>query len=95
MSVNKSHLVPVALGDTGDEILNMAKSSANGSGSLPGAKPCINLQLLLSGSLVSDQLEIEIQMLKITNEFTSRAFDLNDFRVNFDFDPVGDIHSFR
>lgn len=95
MSINKSHLVPVALGDTGDEILNMAKSGANGSGSLPGAKPCINLQLLLSGILVSDQLEIEIQMLEIANELPSRPFDLDDFGVHFDLHPVGDIHGFR
>lgn len=95
VSINKSHLVTVALGDPSDEILNMAKGSTNGSRSLPGTKPGIDFQLLISGGFVGNQLEIEIEMLEIANEFPARTFDLDDFGVHFDLDPLGDIHGFR
>ena len=95
VSIDKSHLVTIPLGNTSDEILNMAKGSANGSRSFPGAKPGINLELLFSGFLFGDQLEIQIQMLEIANKFPPRAFDLDDFGVHLDLHPFGDIHGFR
>ena len=47
MSINEPHLVTVTLGDTGDEILDVAEGGADGDRGLPGAEPSVDLQLSL------------------------------------------------
>lgn len=43
MSVNKSHLVAVALCNAGDEILDVAEGGADGGGSLARTEPRLDL----------------------------------------------------
>ncbi|CAL0323540.1 unnamed protein product [Lupinus luteus] len=66
MSIHEPHLITVTLSDTGDEILDMAEGGADGGGGFPGTKPSIDLQLLLP-ILVGNEIKIEVQMLKTTN----------------------------
>ena len=54
MSIHKSHLVPITFGDASDEVLDMAKSSSNGSHCFARAKPSFNLKL----STFFDDLEV-------------------------------------
>ncbi|KAG2708708.1 hypothetical protein I3760_05G204800 [Carya illinoinensis] len=57
VSVHEPHLVPVALGDAGDEVLDVAESSTDRRRGLPGSEPGLNLQLSLA-SLVSDEIKV-------------------------------------
>lgn len=93
VGVDKPHLVAVALGDTGDEVVNVAEGSANGGGGFARSEPGIDLQLLLA-ILVGDELKIEVEMFKISHQFSTRSFHLDHFRVNFDAHTVGNVHRF-
>ena len=66
VSVHEPHLVAVALGDAGDEIVDVAEGGANGGGGFPRAKPCLDLELLLA-VLVGDQLKIKVEMFEVSH----------------------------
>ena len=66
MSIHEPHLVAVALGDAGDEIVDVAEGGANGSGSFPRAKPGVDLELLLA-VLVGDELKIKVEMFEVSH----------------------------
>ncbi|CAK8537101.1 unnamed protein product [Lathyrus sativus] len=91
MSIHKLHLVAEPLGDTSDEIFNVAESGADGGRGFPGTKPCVDLELLLS-IIIRDDIKIEVEMLEVTNEFTAWAFDLDHLGVNLDANAVRDVH---
>lgn len=57
MSVHKPHLVSVPLGDTGDQVPNMAEGGTDCGGGLPRAEPGVDLELPFP-RLVLDELEI-------------------------------------
>ena len=67
MSINEPHLVSVTLGDTGDEILDMAESCTDGSGGLPRTEPSFDLELALASFLVSDEVKVQVEMLEVTD----------------------------
>jgi len=93
MSIHKPHLVAETLGDTGDEILNVAESSSDGGGGFPGTKPGIDLELLLA-FFIGDEIKIEVKMLEITNKLPARSFDFDDLSVNLDANAVRNVHGF-
>ena len=95
MSINEPHLVSVTLGDTGDEILDVAERGADGGGGLPGAEPSIDLQLSLPSFLVSNEIEIQVQVLEISDELATWAFHLDDLSVHLNLDPIWDVHRLR
>ncbi|KAK0604069.1 hypothetical protein LWI29_011738 [Acer saccharum] len=71
MSVHKSHLVAVTLGDTGDEILDVAEGGPDGGAGLAGPELRFDLQLKLAGSLISHQMEVEVHVLEVVAELSS------------------------
>ena len=95
MSINEPHLVMVTLGDIGDEILDVAERGADGGGGLPGAEPSVDLQLSLPIILVSNEIEIQVQVLEISDELATWAFHLDGLSVHLDLDPVWDVHGLR
>lgn len=95
MSVDEPHLVPVSLGDSGDQVAHVAQGGADGGARLPGPEPGLDLQLLLSGGLVLHKLEVQIQMLEVPAELPSRTFDLDHLSLHLDGDAVRDVHSLR
>ena len=95
MSINEPHLVTVTLGDTGDEILDVAERGADGGGGLPGAEPSVDLQLSLPSFLVSNEIEIQVQVLEISDELATWAFNLDDLSVHLNLDPIWDVHRLR
>ncbi|GER55685.1 NADH-dependent glutamate synthase 1 [Striga asiatica] len=48
--------------DAVDQVSDVAERRANCDGCYPAAKPGVHLQLLLSGGLVGDEIEIEIEV---------------------------------
>jgi hypothetical protein len=67
MGIYEPHLVTVTLGDTGDQILDMAESCTDGSGGLPGTEPSFDLELALASFLVSDEVKVQVEMLEVTD----------------------------
>lgn len=95
MSIHEPHLVTVTLGDTGDEILDVAERGADGGGGLPGAEPSVDLQLSLPGFLIGDEVEIQVQVFEVSYELATWAFHLNDLSVHLDLNPIWDVHGLR
>ncbi|KEH25670.1 hypothetical protein MTR_6g033435, partial [Medicago truncatula] len=81
MSIHKPHLVAKTLGDTSDEILDVAESSPVGGGGFLGTKPGIDLELLLA-FFIGDEIKIKVKMLEITNKLPARSFDFDDLSAN-------------
>ena len=94
MSVDKTHLIAVPLGDAGDEILDVAEGGADGGGGLAGAEPGVDLKLALAG-LVLDELEIKVEMLEVAAELSSWALHLDDLRLHFDGHTFWYVHRLR
>jgi len=94
VSVDEPHLVAVALGDAGDEVVNVAEGGANGSGGFARSEPRIDLQLLLA-VLVRYELKIEVEMFEISHQFSTRSLHLDHLRVNLDAHAVGNVHRLR
>lgn len=92
MSIHESHLVAVSLGNTVDQVVDVAERSTDGGGGFPASKPGVDLQLLRPGLLVGYELEIEIEMLEILRERAPGALDFNHLRLHLDLDAVGNIH---
>lgn len=88
MGVNKTHLVPIALGNPGDQILYMTDGSADGSNGLARSKPCFHLQLLPS----LEESKVKVEVFEVAGELAAGTFDLNDLRVNLHGDPFRDVH---
>lgn len=95
MSIDKSHLVAVTVGNAVDQILDMAERGADGGGGFSAAEPGVDFELLLSGSVVSGELEIEVEMFEIAGEFSPGAFHLDHFGFHLNLHAVGDIHGVR
>ena len=94
VSIHKPHLVPVALGNPSNQVLNVAKGCPNSSTGLSRPKPGIDLELSLP-FLVFDQLKIKIQVLEVPCKLPSWAFDFDDSSIDLDLNPIWDIHRFR
>lgn len=95
MSVHEPHLVPVPLGDSGDEILDVREGGPDGGAGLASAEPGLDLELALAGLLVLDELEIKVEVLEVADELAAWAFHLDDLRVDLDLHPVGNVHGLR
>jgi len=93
VSIDEPHLVAVALGDTGDEVVDVAEGGANGGRGFARSEPGLDLQLLLA-ILVGDELKIQVEMLEISHQFSTGSFHLDHFRVNLDAHAVGNVHRF-
>lgn len=91
VGVDEAHPVAVALGDSGNEILDVADGGTDGSGGLPRSEPRLNLQLLPS----LDEGEVEVEVLKASRKLPSRSLDHNDLSVHLQRDPLGDVHCSR
>lgn len=91
MSIHKSHLVAVTLGDAGDEVPHVAESGTDGGAGLTGSEPGFNLELTLS-LFVGDELEIKVQVLEVAGKLASWSLNLDDLGVNLDLNPIGDVH---
>ncbi len=91
MSIHKAHLVAVTLGNPSDEIVNMADGGANGSHCFPGAEPRLHLQL--PSPLL--HLEIEVQVLEVPGQNSSRPCNPNLLRLDLDLHPSRKIHGLR
>jgi len=94
MGVHEPHLVTETSGNTGDQVIDVAKSGSDGGAGFACSKPRIDLKLLLSSLWILDQLEIEVEMLEIANKLPARSFDFDHFSVNLDGNTVGDVHRF-
>lgn len=94
MSIHKPHLVPVTLSDAGDEVIDVAEGGTDGRGGLARSEPGVDLQLLLTGFLVGDELKIEVEMLEVASESSSRSLHFDHFRVHLDLHPIGNFHGF-
>lgn len=94
MSIHEPHLVPVPLGDAGDEVLDVAEGGADGGAGLPGAEPGFDPELALP-LLIGDELEIQVQVLEVSGELASWSLHLDDLGVNLDLHPLGDVHRLR
>jgi len=91
MSIHKAHLVAVTLGNPSDEIVDMADGGANGSHCFPGAEPRLHLQL--PSPLL--HLEIEVQVLEVPGQNSSRPCNPNLLRLDLDLHPSRKIHGLR
>ncbi len=91
MSIHKAHLVAVTLGNPSDEIVDMADGGANGSHCFPGAEPRLHLQL--PSPLL--HLEIEVQVLEVPGQNSSRSSNPNLLRLDLDLHPSRKIHDLR
>jgi hypothetical protein len=88
MGIHKPHLVPVALGHTGDQIVDVADGSADGGHGLAGAEPCVHLQL----PAFLDHLEVQVEMLEVAGEHSPWPCNPNLLRFDFDLDPLREVH---
>lgn len=92
MRIHETHFVAVTLGDTVDQVVDVAERRTDGGGGFPAAEPGVDLQLLLPGLLVGDELEIQVKMLEILRELAPGALDLDHLRLHLDLDAIGNIH---
>ena len=72
MSIHEPHLVTISLGEAGDQILDVAQQGVSGGKCFLRTKPGIILQLHFS-VFVSNELKIEIEMLEVSHQFSTRA----------------------
>ena len=95
MCIDESHLVAVALGNVGDEVLDVAEGSSNCSSGLPRAEPSVDLELPLSGGLIGDELEVEVEMLEVASKLPAGSLHLDLLGFHLNLNTVGNIHSLR
>lgn len=94
MSVDEAHLVAVALGDAGDEVIDVAQSGPNSSRGFPRPEPRLDLELLLA-FVVGDQLEVQIEVLEVTGQLAPWALHLYHLRLHLYLHPFRDVHGLR
>ena len=68
-------------GCTGAET-DVAERGADGGGGLPGAELSVDLQLSLPSFLVSNEIEIQVQVLEISEKLATWAFHLDNLSVH-------------
>ena len=68
-------------GCTGAET-DVAERGADGGGGLPGAELSVDLQLSLPSFLVSNEIEIQVQVLEISDKLATWAFHLDNLSVH-------------
>ena len=73
MSVHEPHLVSVPLGDTGDQILNVAEGGTDHGGGLARAEPGVDLRVLYRNASFEKKKEDKISL-------HSKTIDQNDAR---------------
>ncbi|KAK8599253.1 hypothetical protein V6N13_077184 [Hibiscus sabdariffa] len=95
VSVDEPHLVTVALGDAGDEILDVAEGGADGGAGFPGAEPSLDPELALAGLLVLGEMEVEVEVLEVAGELAPGALNLDHLRLHLDVNTIGDVHRLR
>ena len=88
MGIHKPHLVPVALGHTGDQVVDVADGSADDGHGLAGAEPCVHLQL----PAFLDHLEVQVEVLEVAGEHSPWPCNPNLLRLDFDLDPTRQVH---
>ena len=85
VGIHEPHFRSVSFGDTGDQILNVAKGSTDRDAGLARAKPGFYLPL---PRLILHELEIQVQMLEIPTKLASQIlllFFFVKFCFNFSF----------
>ena len=91
MGVHKPHLVAISLGHSSDQVVDMADGGPDGGRCLPGSEPRIHLQL----SAALQHLEVEVQVLEVASEHSSRPCNPNLLGLDLDLDPRWEVHSLR
>ena len=61
---------------------DVAERGADGGGGLPGAEPSVDLQLSLPSFLVGNEIEIQVQVLEISDKLATWAFHLDNLSVH-------------
>lgn len=90
VSVHKSHLVTIPLGDTSYKVLHVREGSTDRRHGAARTKPRIHLQLLTA----FDQLEIEVEVLEAASQLATWPLDGHDLGVDLHGDPLGNVHGF-
>lgn len=91
MGVDEAHLLAEALGDAGDEILDVADGGANGRRRLPRPEPGVDLEL----PAAVGELEVKVEVLEVAGELTAGSLDLDYLRLHPDLHPLRDVHHLR
>ena len=91
MGVHEPHLVAISLGHSCDQVVDMADGGPDGGRCLPGSEPRIHLQL----SAALQHLEVEVQVLEVACEHSSRPCNPNLLGLDLDLDPRREVHSLR
>lgn len=89
MGVHEPHLIAISLGHSGDQVVDMADGSSDGGRCLSGSEPRIHLQL----PAALQHLEVEVQVLEVAGEHSSRPCNPNLLGLDLDLDPLREVHS--
>ena len=88
VSIDKAHLVLVALGDAGDHVLDVGGDSADRRDGLAGGKPHLEVDLFV---LVAGNVHVEVaDVLEASEELAAGALDLDFLGLDLDGDTLGD-----
>ena len=89
VSSDEPHLVAVALGDTGDHVLDVAEEGSSPGDELAVAEPAAGEDLLS----LSEVFDIETEVGEVTDELAPWAFDGDDTGLNLNGDVLLlDVH---
>jgi len=88
VSVNETHLVLVALGDTDDHVLHVTGNSADAGNSLASSEPHLEHNVLV---LVALDGHVEVaDVTEVTGELTTGTLHLDDLGVDLNGDVLRD-----
>lgn len=88
MGIDEAHLVAVALGDAGDEVLDVGDGGADGGHGAAGAEPRVHLQL----AAALQQLEVEVEVLEVAGQLPAGALHRHHLRGDLHRHPLRDLH---
>jgi hypothetical protein len=88
VSVDEAHLVAVALGDPGDEVLDVGDGGADGGHGAAGAEPRVDLEL----PAVLLQLEVEVEVLEVAGELAVGTLHRHHLGRHLDGHLLRDVH---
>ncbi len=91
MGIHKPHLVAVSFGNSSDQIVDVADGGSDGSHCFPGAEPRLHLEL--PTALL--HLEVEVEVLEIPGQDSSRPCNPNLLRLDLDLHPLRQVHRLR
>ena len=88
VSIDKAHLVLVALGDAGDHVLDVSGDGADRGDGLAGSEPHLEVHLFVLGA---DEVHVEVaDVLEAADEGATGASDLDLLGAHLNGDAFGD-----